>query len=1055
MIERELLHRMQVAIEANAAAYRRTSQTSAPGDCWDFVILTAANEKQAHGYRQELSLRHRSVGPTGAFFPAIQKSVVVPDPPGRRAGSGGATLGVLQELIRQHSLKPEAFDQLHLLLIHSGGASQRLPAYSPLGKIFAPLPLLRPDGQISTLFDHLYLTLAGLPERLGPGMLIVAGDVFLLFDHRHVSVPAKGVTALTMRVDTELGRGHGVFVTDETGQIRQTLQKASPEAQRAAGAADAQGQILIDTGLLFFDIEQTRRLAALAGCDGFNGGRKSVALHEKFKQQIDLYEDMTAALASGTQEDAFLANPTTTEMRRELWKTLHGVPFQTMKLEGQFLHLGTTRQFRDAMAGGHASPAAELFQQNVLAYGQWPLKPGRRVYHSALLGESGSIGAGSVVEHSILGAGTRIGSGSVVSQVLAVDRPIDLGDDLLLFQVPVRGPGGELVYAQCLCGADDDFKGKHAEGKCFFLNGPIEPWLQRHGITPEDLWPDTPADQRTLWNARIFAGTKDRDAADVTLWFTRQGKATQEVAEWRTSPRYSMAMLLEQADPVALIEHREFVAAYLQTGTLLESVKRGEDQPLDRFIGHYASAGAYEASVARILAFADVPPAAPEHALQQARAFWSAAQILQRPDYPAGPEVRTRIDDLMVRSFAKVREASELAVGEVVVRASACPTRQAEACTTMTLQPGQRIEAASPVRLDLGGGWSDTPPACCERGGHVINIAVDLDGHPPVRAIVRTLREPMLVLESNDLSQHIELKSVEALNKASGVHDPFALHKVALDMAGLLPPAGTDLTKHMKKLGGGLMVSTEARVPKGSGLGTSSILAATLLAALHETVGRPATHDQLIEQALLLEQRLSTGGGWQDQVGGIVGGLKSTTTAPGLPQKPIVEPLALSDEAYHAIEERLVVYYSGQQRLARDILRRVMGRWLAREPAVVMLMEDLKRSAADLRTALLKNRWPAAAREIGRYWEIKKQLYPGSTTPMIDVLFLELREHYLAAGLAGAGGGGFSYFFCKDARQAMRLREQLAAQSARPGSMGSLFQTRINRTGLAITRNAL
>src|SRR5213078_1074293 len=107
--------------------------------------------------------------------------------------------GVMRALVEDHGVDSKDLDNLRILLIHSGGASQRLPAYSPLGKIFAPLPLLRPDGQIATLFDHLYLTLAGLPERLGPGMLILAGDVFLLFDHRYVSAPPPGVTALTMR----------------------------------------------------------------------------------------------------------------------------------------------------------------------------------------------------------------------------------------------------------------------------------------------------------------------------------------------------------------------------------------------------------------------------------------------------------------------------------------------------------------------------------------------------------------------------------------------------------------------------------------------------------------------------------------------------------------------------------------------------------------------------------------------------------------------------------------------------------------------------------------
>src|SRR3954454_10851503 len=94
-------HRLRVAMDANAAAYRRAVQSGAPGDCWDFVVLTAANEKQASGFRQELALRHRAVGPTGAFFPAIQRSVVVADPPGRRAGSGGATFAVLRTLVEQ------------------------------------------------------------------------------------------------------------------------------------------------------------------------------------------------------------------------------------------------------------------------------------------------------------------------------------------------------------------------------------------------------------------------------------------------------------------------------------------------------------------------------------------------------------------------------------------------------------------------------------------------------------------------------------------------------------------------------------------------------------------------------------------------------------------------------------------------------------------------------------------------------------------------------------------------------------------------------------------
>jgi fucokinase len=1048
--------RLNLAMEANATAYRRAVQTSVPGECWDFVILTAANEKQAEGYRHEIALRHRAVGPIPSFFPAIQRSLVVPDPPGPRIGSGGATLGAIRALAAEHHLAESDFNRLRILLIHSGGMSQRLPAYSPLGKIFAPLPLLRPDGQIATLFDHLYLTLAGLPDRLGPGMLILAGDVFLLFDHRHVTAPSPGVTALTMRVEGELARDHGVFATNPEGRIGQTLQKAPVESMQAVGAADAQGKVLIDTGLLFFDPTRTRLLAKLAGIKAASESRPKKSstaksrqtnpkrgIDQRHKLQLDLYDDVTAALASGTQRDQFLRPGPARKMRGELWRAFHGIPFNAMQLEGEFLHLGTTRQFRDAMIGRNPSPAALLFQQNVLAYSDWHLDPGRRVYHSVLLSENsrpGLVGAGAVVEHSILRAPSRIGEGSVVSQVLADSLPIELADNLLLFQVPCREKSGDLVYVQAVCGVDDDFKGKYFDGKCRYLNEPISLWFERHGISPSEVWSKTPLAERTLWNARVFPATQKRDAARLALRLaTYEPVPATSVNAWRKAPRYSMEMVLQQADPAALIEHREVVAAYLQARQMLDIIRRRESLPVDSVIGHYRTAAAYQA-VQRLLSdWSALTPQDPETAIDQARALWCGVQLLQRPDHPELNAARPSIEAIATRAFSKIALASEMGHASISVGQTA----------PRVLTPGHEITATAPVRIDLSGGWSDTPPHCFECGGHVINLAVDLEGKPPVRAIIRTLESPQILLESTDLGRQIEL-TPEQLAAPLDVRDPFALHKAALGIAGILP---TETGTHWKKkpLGAGLHIRTECRVPKGSGLGTSSILAAALLAALHELRGRQATTDQIIEQTLLLEQRLGTGGGWQDQIGGLIGGAVSTTTAPGIPQKPSVEKLSLTDERYSQLEQRLVLYFSGQQRLARDILRRAMGRWLAREPAVVLLMERLKQSAAGLRTALLAGNWTSIAREISTYWQMKKELYSGSTTPSVDLLLLETRHLYQAAGLAGAGGGGFGYFLCESPEQATQLRDFLAERSTHPGSLGSVHEKKINRQGLTVT----
>ncbi len=44
------------------------------------------------------------------------------------------------------------------------------------------------------------------------------------------------------------------------------------------------------------------------------------------------------------------------------------------------------------------------------------------------------------------------------------------------------------------------------------------------------------------------------------------------------------------------------------------------------------------------------------------------------------------------------------------------------------LRTDEIVWGRAPARLDLGGGWSDTPPYSLEHGGCVINAAVDLNG---------------------------------------------------------------------------------------------------------------------------------------------------------------------------------------------------------------------------------------------------------------------------------------------------------------------------------------
>ena len=146
------------------------------GTVWDFVILTASSEAQAEVYRAQIDHRLRC----GAL-PTRTQYAVIPDPDGRRVGSGGATLNVLSYIVRQTGR--EDFRGLRILTIHSGGDSKRVPQYSVLGKLFSPVPRQLPGDRVSTLFDEIIIGMTAIPARLPDGgMLTLSGDVLLLFN---------------------------------------------------------------------------------------------------------------------------------------------------------------------------------------------------------------------------------------------------------------------------------------------------------------------------------------------------------------------------------------------------------------------------------------------------------------------------------------------------------------------------------------------------------------------------------------------------------------------------------------------------------------------------------------------------------------------------------------------------------------------------------------------------------------------------------------------------------------------------------------------------------
>ena len=124
-----------------------------------------------------------------------------------------------------------------------------------------------------------------------------------------------------------------------------------------------------------------------------------------------------------------------------------------------------------------------------------------------------------------------------------------------------------------------------------------------------------------------------------------------------------------------------------------------------------------------------------------------------------------------------------------------------------------------------------------------------------------------------------------------------SLPKACLCLAGLAgeAPSG-DLRPLLQRFGGGVDLTIFSALPKGSGLGASSILGATVLACLARMTGETLSPEELIARTSLLEQRMTTSGGWQDQVGGVFPGVKLIRTEPGREQIPAIFWLAFHEE---------------------------------------------------------------------------------------------------------------------------------------------------------------
>ena len=871
---------------------------------WDYIILTASNEAQAMAYRNQIENRLEK-----GLLPEETTYAVLPDPEGKRVGSGGATFQVMRYIADQEPERENPFKNRRILVIHSGGDSKRVPQYSAIGKLFSPVPRELPDGRSSTLFDEFIVGMSGVPSRIQEGMLVLSGDVLLLFNPLQIDAQFDGAAAISIKEPVATGKNHGVFLNDGHDYVKCFLHKQTEERLREMGAVNKAGNVDLDTGAVLFGSALLQALFRLISTEG-------KVDEKKFRQfcneeaRISFYGDFLYPLANdSTLEDFYKEaaegqlNEALHECRTQIWNAIHHFSMKLLCLSpAEFIHFGTTRELRS------------LVTKDVQDYEflDWKMQVNSAVQkegfaaHNAYVGSRAKIGKEAYLENCYILGNSEVGDGTVLSHVRIMDRKIP--EQIVMHGIELTG--GKKVIR--IYGVPDNPKGKYP-GEVSFLGTTLNQFMTQNEVMKEELWK---GEETYLWFADLYPVCDDwEDALDMAeiIYKMAHGTATEEeISRWRESERMSLYSSFNAADIEASCDQERFLENRILAKCFIRKLEQGM----------------YYADALKIFGKRGISKEIFKLLIEDAE---EAGFSLKIRIYHAVScymkKTRTIYDDL---HYDALENDCFGTIQEVIYE---------EAEKKLPDSAGYRIvkdqvDIALPVRVNWGGGWTDTPPHCNEKGGVVLNAAMKLRGIYPVQITVKRLDELHVEFESKDIGVYTTVDSAAEIQDCHNPYDSFALHKAALIACGIIPvKEEADLQEILKRMGGGIYLSTQVYgVPKGSGLGTSSILSGACVKGIFEFLGQERTDAEIYDVVLGMEQIMSTGGGWQDQVGGLTEGIKLISTKPGIAQNLVVEKIEMPEEGKKELKERFALIYTGQRRLARNLLRDVVGGYIGSRP---------------------------------------------------------------------------------------------------------------------------
>lgn len=921
------------------------------------------------------------------------------DPRDKRLGSGSGTTWLLEECYREEHPGVDFNDWLSAekrILIHAGGQSRRLPAYAVTGKISLPVPVFRwARGQrLSQDLLSLQLPLYEKIMQQSPASLrtlVVSGDVYIHAEKPLREIPEADVVCYGLWVDASLATRHGVFAArrETPNELDCMLQKPS---LRDLEDLSHSHFFLMDIGLWLLSDRAVQLLRERSYGDG-----------EKM-QFYDLYSEFGLALGNRPAIKDEAINNLTVKIL-----PLNG---------GEFYHYGTSRE----MISSTLALQNKVYDQRLIMHRK--IKPNPAIFtQNAVVEVSFTENNRNIwIENACVGKHWNLSADHVITGVPENDWQLNLPEGFCIDMVPVDETG----YVIRPYGIDDAFKGSIGSPETIWMGRPIGQWLADRELTSDLLG----GDGIDLQQSPLFPCLESKeDMEKVLQWMIGTESLSAEGRDiWLRSTRYSADALMDRASLSRLYAQR--------------SEFRRKNYPMLE--------QNYEKSVFYQLDLSDVAEDYVRLQLPAPGALPEEADSMQKIH---NRMLRSRLFSSQGDSLNAEKEESEAfsLLRNGLINAVTGEKRVPK----LAALPDQIVWGRSPVRIDLAGGWTDTPPFSLYAGGSVVNMAIELNGQQPLQVYVKPCADRHIVLRSIDMGATEVVKTFEELRDYRKLGSPFSIPRAALALCGFLPEFAGErydsLEQQLKAFGAGIEVTLLSAIPAGSGLGTSSILAATVLGALNDFCGLQWNKQEIATITLVLEQLLTSGGGWQDQYGGILHGVKLLESESGFLQQPQVSWLPESIFRDSLQAPCHLLYYTGITRVAKNILGEIVRSMFLNEGQHLSILHEMKVHAKDMAECIQRGNFDRYGKLVLKSWQQNNALDKGTNPPGVAQIIDLVKDYTLGYKLPGAGGGGYLYMVAKDPEAALRIRKIL--EENRPNDKARFVEMQLSHKGFQVSRS--